>query len=249
MATAPAGAAQAVTAPPGWMEAAAHEGVKRAAWDWWLGAVAGHSFGRSAFAVSRPPAPPPWLGSPRLRAAQRSLPGGDAMFHDHLKSLRRTSTPRLAWPRWSRRSPGRRLTEGRAVLSAVAWASTPGGAGDAATSSHTCVSCAGRHVITRSGGAWVRQKYRRCGRGPVGLWLRSCRPRSRYRSETEATAPPPLSVNVARFNASARRAMAAAPGAPPRVRPPRGARRGRRTGVRRVARRSGGRRRSCSTGR
>lgn len=50
-------------------------------------------------------------------------------------------------------------------------------------------------------------------------------------------------------SASARRAMAAMPGATPRMPPPGGARRGRRTGVRRVARRSGGRSRSWSTGR
>jgi hypothetical protein len=50
-------------------------------------------------------------------------------------------------------------------------------------------------------------------------------------------------------NSSARRAMGAMPGATPRMPPLRAARRGRRTGDRRVARRSGGRSRSWSTGR
>src|SRR4051794_37810433 len=84
-----------------------------------------------------------------------------------------TSTPGLVWPRWSHRSPGRRLTEGRPVLSAVAGASTPGGAGDEAAFSHTCVSCAGRRVRSRPAGAGVQRKYPAVRPGPMGLWLRT----------------------------------------------------------------------------
>ena len=41
-----------------------------------------------------------------------------------------------------------------------------------ATFSQTCVSCAGRRVITRPGGAGAQQKHPAARAGPVGLWLR-----------------------------------------------------------------------------
>jgi hypothetical protein len=132
-----------------------------------------------------------WLGSPRLHAATTIAPSeATPCFMITSIPTSPTTTPGLVWPRWSRRSPGRRLTEGRSVLSAVASASTPGGAGDEATFSHTCVSCAERRVISRPGGAGVQQKYPAARPGARGAMAEDARmPRPRYRSEAEGLAP------------------------------------------------------------